>query len=374
MARVYQLGNDMTLKRVLHPLAMSATFNLFDMHAADMTLTDEEARDLPPHDIVQVTLPDGPELFRVSALDREAHGQTRVTLTQALDRMHDLVYQTNTTNFRQPVVTMLNDLVTAGTASLYYVRYTRGLGNKYFRRDELRYENRLDLFNELRKDLSEHYFIFEPSLTTSGMIQRIYVDVVPLPTGIEAEFRLSRNIEKCSWSIDDTDMCNRLHMLVQRSSASGSMPHFQFDDTASQALYGVIEQGVQVAEADLGAYTAANRQKWADNYFVKHAKPRLTVKVDGYQLHTLTGLDWDKASVGKMVRVALPDIGETFVERCMSVEYPNVIDQPERVTVTLGDTEDRISEELAFTAKKTGTTGSYQITRPISGKIVEEDE
>lgn len=64
------------------------------------------------------------------------------------------------------------------------------------------------------------------------------------------------------------------------------------------------------------------------------AAPVLQIQADGYDLKAVTGFDWDEQHIGRMCRVALPDYDTWFTERVVSVQYPNLLDQPSVISVS----------------------------------------
>lgn len=360
-----------TLVKRVRPLSMSMTFSLHDYETAEMELAEADCPTLRLHDTVLAYTPAGsPIIYRITAWDRTYGGRVKLSLVNAIDGLNDVVYSVNG-NVRQQLSTYISNVISTAANGIFWLLGTAQLGGDKWYRDEVKNESRLDLLNEVRDALADHMFTYTYTLSSDGHPSTAYLNVMMLPTTAGAEFRLSRNIKECRVTVDDTDMCNRIYMMFTRSSGS-TVFNYTYDDTTSQSAYGVIEQGIAVTEDETGGATVALRQAWADRYFEQHNKPHITIDIDGYQLKALTGLDWDEASVGKLVRVSLPDYNDVYTERCIEVTYPDVIGRPEEVRVRLGRETPTISEQVAFTGKKTGTR-SRRYLYGQSGTIVEEE-
>lgn len=368
----YLLTRDMTLIKSIRPTGLSMVFSLRDMDTAEMTLPESEIPEPEIHEFVELETPSGaPALYRVAAFERVYGSEIKLTLNHAIDVLNDRVYSAATNPSRTALASYISALLATSPGLIWTLGTTTGISSYKWYRDSTKNECSLDLLNEVKDALVDHMFTYDyPDV--NGHIGACVLNVAPLPTDVGAEFRLSRNIKECTVNVDDTDMCNRIYMMFTRKGAS-TQSNYTYNDTASQAEYGLIEQGIEVSEEETGGATVALRQAWADKYFKQHAKPNAAITISGYQLKRLTGLDWDEASVGKLVRVALPGYHDYFEERCLEVSYDDALNKPEEVTVQLGVEMPTVSEELAFMAKRTGSS-SRRYLYNAGGTIVEEEE
>ena len=78
-------------------------------------------------------------------------------------------------------------------------------------------------------------------------------------------------------------------------------------------------------------------RSWAKARVKKHSQPTVTVTISGLDLSEATGESLDSFTLGKICRVPLPDLGETFNERVVKLAYSDTVSEPERVTVTLAN-------------------------------------
>ena len=372
-------GHDLVEKTRIFPTSLSLTFSLRSLDTAEMTLPEAQfgsgalsSQNVQLHDFVRVDLPAGGfGLYRVTNVDHTFRGEARVSMNHAVDVLNDVCWRDYSTNWYGKADELITRLLSyqREDSPLLWAKGTVA-ETEYWSRANIDCTMTLyDFLSEMRDTYILHRVIYEVTGNGASTPYAGLIHFLPLSNAVEAEFRLTRNIEKCSYRRDDSEMCNRMQLRWKATQDTWTL-FTQYDDLASQALYGIIEKGVLGDDTAVpNQHSPEQRQRWAEDFLAKHSKPKLTVSIDGYQLKRLTGMEWDEAAVGKLVRVALPEYGETYEERCVTVTYPNVIAQPERVTVELGDHQDRLSEINAATLKRQG----WQF-RTVDGEIVPDDE
>lgn len=208
------------------------------------------------------------------------------------------------------------------------------------------------MLNELIQDQVDFYPTFD--FATSPWT----LNFVRLPTDITGDFRLSRNVETAEVRRSDGDMCNRLHLSASTTvtDAQGqkttSVTYADYDNAASQALYGVIEQTANVDTAYVPDPAA-----WAAEFLDKHAEPAIQISIEGYELQAQTGRAWDAYSRGQRVRAILGALGERITTRVEAITYPDALGQPERVVVELANRLPNFTSALAQMQKVTRAMG-----------------
>lgn len=154
------------------------------------------------------------------------------------------------------------------------------------------------------------------------------------PQVVTAEARLSRNVKSALVTRDDSELFTRVYMDGYKNK-NGKYGHY--DSTSGKKKYGLIETVISGAND-----TAAIAQRTVKSYMRNHKNPRISVTIDGIELSQITGEQLDRFTIGKMMRLALPDYGETVSETITSLAFPSVYKQPNSVTVTMNSEEDRV--------------------------------
>ena len=129
-----------------------------------------------------------------------------------------------------------------------------------------------------------------------------------------------------------------------------------YNDTASQAIYGVIEK-----TADIDTEDVADPDAWAAAFIARRRQPAFEISVDGQELTALTGDTWDEHNLAALCRVALPERGEALEARVESVNYPDIgfgqNAAVDRVTVELANRLPKFSDKIASMDKETKKNG-----------------
>lgn len=208
---------------------------------------------------------------------------------------------------------------------------------------------------------------------------------------VASEFRLSRNLERVSVTVNDADLCNRLILSANHESTTAAAQdgkatpdagktttvtqYFTYQDLASINEWGVCVKTADIDVADdlaNGVHTEADA--WAARFLAMRKNPQLQIQLSGLELCRLTGCDLDRVRLGMLSRVALPDHQVWFQERVVSINRQDVLDEPERITVSMANTLPRFSESLARirqeTAANTAAARSSRRSRSVTEKEV----
>lgn len=332
------LDSSYAEKKRLQPTAESLTFNLRETSTAQMTLAGDEVQ---MRDWIELFTAKGSAgIFRVTEVDSMPRRETTATLRHAIDTLSDEVWQ-DQTDFDGTVDEFLAALLAQQTA----VRWQLGTcaDTSAYKKSGINYTKLSELFWGLAGDRMGYYYTFD--FSTSPWT----VNFLALPQTPAAEFRLSRNVQTMTIRRTDTEMCNRLYLSVNTKGT----PELQtYNNTDSQAIYGLI-----IKTADIDTEDIADPEAWAADFLARRASPAVQITVDGYELTKASGETFDEMSLGKMCRVALPSVPETLTETIVTVTYPDVMSEPERVMVDLNNHFDKFSETIANLKKAVSKAG-----------------
>lgn len=156
-------------------------------------------------------------------------------------------------------------------------------------------------------------------------------------TVVQAEGRLSRNVNSAKVAYDDTELCTRCYYEYP-TSVEGQEPSsaWAYVDTDTMSRYGLVERTAPVN----GAYSQAEARAAAVAYAEKHKNPRVSVSISAEELSSITGEAFDTFTIGKLFRLALLDYNVTIEQVITGLSWSDVFDAPEDVTVSLEDEED----------------------------------
>lgn len=164
------------------------------------------------------------------------------------------------------------------------------------------------------------------------------VSVVKRGTVVQAEGRLSRNVNSAKVIYDDTELVTRCYYeyRVNGATASDVTTAWAYVDTDTMSQYGLVERTAPVGSG----YTQSEAMASAVAYAEKHKKPRVSVSISAEEFSAITGEDFDTFSIGKLFRLALVDYNVTVEQVVTALSWNNVFDAPEDITVSLDDEED----------------------------------
>ena len=152
-------------------------------------------------------------------------------------------------------------------------------------------------------------------------LRSINMDVV-------SEMRMDRNIRTLRKTVDRSRMYTR-HYPIGKENL-----HISGDFVEkNSATYGIICK----TETDQSIDSESALRDWAQKRLERHCEPLVTVTISGLDLSTATGEPLDGFKIGKACRIPLPEFDTTIVERVSKLTYPDVINEPLNVTVTLAN-------------------------------------
>ena len=110
---------------------------------------------------------------------------------------------------------------------------------------------------------------------------------------------------------------------------------------------------ISKVETDASITTKAELERFAMERLRDHCEPTVTVDVEGLELADATGEPLDRMQLGAYCRIPLPEYGTTILERIVSLNYPDALNNPESVRITLGNNRTDVTKIIAD-AMKTG--------------------
>ena len=303
--------------------ALSMDLSTTDLPKATIVIPASE--NIPGiHDFIQITNPQGLiQNFRVVSYNYN-YGQTvTLQLIGAADTFSDDVYNVIAEEEETKTAAAWLALILAKQTVTRWQLGTCALSANV--KIKTNYQDLWSLMEVIRKTRSGYWWTFDYS--TSPWT----INLVALSDNIVSEFRLSRNIESAQISISDQDLCNRLVFTVNNSNGTSSAT--TYDDLNSQSKYGVRTRCTDIKEDEIpSGMTAA---EYAAQELARNADPIVTIVISGADLSQLTGEPLDKFTLGAKCRAVLPDLGDPVIERVVGFSWPNIVDTPDKVKITL---------------------------------------
>lgn len=382
------LDRELHPVRPLHPKPLSMNEKLRGVSEATMRLAKDEE---PPalRAFVRIYTQNGDAgVYRVSSVSRSpATGETTVTLLHGRDVFSDTVILQSelafTGNAQQLLTYALANQTHFVNDQPLWILGT--VANVAVEARTLSYDRASDVISSIESELVDYHFQYD----MSGFPWEL--SLVPNSAEVASEFRLSRNLERVSVTVNDADLCNRLILSTNHESTTAAAQdgkatpdagktttvtqYFTYQDLASINEWGVC---VKTADIDVGDDLAhgvhTEADAWAAKFLAMRKNPQLQIQLSGLELCRLTGCDLDRVRLGMLSRVALPDHQVWFQERVVSINRQDVLDEPERITVSMANTLPRFSESLARirqeTAANTAAARSSRRSRSVTEKEV----
>jgi len=165
---------------------------------------------------------------------------------------------------------------------------------------------------------------------------------------VDSEMRTDRNIRTMKRTIDRSRMYTRLYPIGKNNL------HIDGDYVSlNENIYGIVSK----VETDQSKASKAELLRWANERIARHAEPAVTVTISGLELAEKTGESLDSFTIGRNCRVPLPEYATTITERVKKLSYPDVISDPEDVTITLANELQDVATILKEQAASGGRGG-----------------
>ena len=174
------------------------------------------------------------------------------------------------------------------------------------------------------------------------------LNIIQKSAEVDSELRASRNIRTVSRTIDKSGMYTRFYPIGKDDlHVSGEYVE------KNTSTYGVISK----VETDNSIDTEAELVRWANERLNIHAEPVVTVTVEGLELSRETGETLDSLTIGRVCRIPLPEYGTTIQERITEISYPDKINQPEIVRITMANVRNDVTKIISDMMKNGGRGG-----------------
>ncbi|MBR5289322.1 MAG: hypothetical protein IKU34_12160 [Clostridia bacterium] len=347
------LAADLTEKTRLHPLSGSLTVKMTGSGEADMTLP-EDAPAVNIHDLISIYTDKGPAgIYRVTNVAQNYKKQIDVTLLHAIDILSDSVWAAQTTfegTRTQYITALLNQQTVLINGVKPWVLGT--CQDTETVKQDINYDRLSTLMEALEEDGGSYYFTYDFSTWPWT------VNYLEKPNNAVCEFRLARNVRTATTTYNDADLCTRLYLAVNTEKTENDVTTTvttirTYDNSEAQGTWGIVTKTADIDTKDDPENNSFDEaDAWAAAFLARRREPTVQIQIDGDELKAITGDTWDEYSVGKKCQVALPDYAQAFVERVVSVSYPDLYKDPGHVTVSLANNLPKFSENLTDARKQ----------------------
>ena len=358
------LDNTLHETAVLYPLGLQLNLQTPGVSTAAMTLAPGDGTPAMHAWVALYNANGFVGYYRVTSPATDYTQQAVITLRHGIDCLADAVLAAQEEYNGTPAA-LLTRIMNAQTTLVNGVKpWTLG---DCAATDNIKMQLNYPRLNDLLADIEEKLegYIIEYDQTVFPWVMHVHTK----PATVDSEFRLNRNIMTISRTLNDNDLCTQLILSINSKVTSGSGSRTvtttntyikTYDNAAAQAIWGIVQKTADIDTGDnLTVTTDApvpstpEADAWAAQFLADHAQPTVQIQISAQELKQITGDTWDEAKLGHMCRVAMPDYGETFTERVVSVNYPDALGQPDTVNVSLANQLPRFSSSIAMLRKET---------------------
>lgn len=349
LPRVY--NKNLAFKSILHPIRVSLVLNATPLSYASVEVQKGEG--LTSRDFVELFTPYGSAgFFRVTAPgDTYGNATTTSQLEHAITEVGDYLVKEE-----------ISEMMAATTAMSRIFKHYKGnkwqlgtvsaLGSGQVAVDA-DHDSVLDAMLAILEQKPDCMMDFV--FTTTPWTVRI----VKKGTTVTAEGRLSRNLISARVSSDDSELCTRAYYKTYKTDAKGNVTEsWTYKDADTKSTYGVVEREVSTS-SDM---TTAEINYAVNTYLNEHKQPKYSIEISAEELSLITGESFDKFTVGKLMRLAIPEYSVVVEKNITSVMWSDLFNAPELMTVCMGDEEDTVVsflhkvESVTTSSGKSGTS------------------
>lgn len=365
------LDSEMQERARLSPTGLQLQLTLHDTWQATMTLPDGGPA-VRLRDWISLYDSEGlVGIFRVTNLAETVGRQTQATLLHGIDILSDSVWTPasgTSEHFSGNMTQFLTALLDRQTHLVDGVKpWVLGTceSSEVISRD-IGYTRLSELLADAVPEGGSHYLEFDQGTFPWTVSLR------EKTTEITSEFRLRRNITSAGITYNDADLCTRL--ILSNTSGGESALRVYDAGAGAQSAWGIVTKIASIDTSDtLSSPTWPEAEAWAADFFRQYAQPSVQIQIDGIQLKELTGEDWDRADLGRLCRVALPDTGRAIEERVVGISWPDLLRSPQRVTVSLANSLPEFSETIKLLQKQTrSAAGSARAAQVAAEEAAEQ--
>lgn len=372
--------------RVLEPQNVAITLNSPGVSQATITLGPNDPEPAM-HAWAEIFNQHGSVgIFRVSVPSQDYTQQQSITLRHGIDSLADS-HWIGQEEFSGTVAQLITRLLAYQTARVkgekpWQLGTCQCTAQKKL---SINYDRLSDLLATIEEDESEYYFSYDQSAFpwTINFLQK--------PAEADGEFRLNRSVRTISRTLNDNDLCTQLILSVnvtvtEGAAGSGITPGDPgytptpgqtdadatgitatstttetvirtYNNAEAQAVFGIVQVTADIdTHDDIAGGSFAEADAWAARFLDQHATSTMQLQIDGDELSQLTGDSWDEAQLGHMCRVELPEYGQSFAQRVVSVSYPEALGDPAHVTVSLATQLPKFSSSISSLKKAEAAT------------------
>ena len=369
------LNRDLSEQRRLYPDKCSITLNIQPLHNATMHIPPvvppgAPTFEVPVRSFVELFTPIGSAgIYRVSDTETSYGsdaGQT-LYLESALSTLtDDLVIGVQA--MTGTVAEVFSTLLEAQTTK-YWVLGDCEIPDEYELIYDHAYDNILEAITKLLGMLPDEYYMDLDTLTIPFQMH-----IRKLPAYDGCEMRLSRNLQSLRVTMDSRNLCTRVYPFGSGEGTDriglSSLTGAQYMDSDTVRTWGVVAK--TFTEEDI--YDSITLQDVATRYLEKNKDPVLSIEAKAMELSKVTGLSWDRFTLGKRCRVSLPEYRDNvnkaivFSEIIISQEWDNVYGDPENVRLTLANKVRTAADEIA------GLMREATSSKLIGGSVSTEED
>lgn len=366
------LNGDGAEKRRIVPSNLSLTLLKNDVSTAHIGVPEGDELPAVLDWVEMYTLKGSAGLFRVYQTETPASGNAGCDLRHGVCTLHDSVW-----NNRQDEDGNLLDTEFEGTVAEYVAAILSHQRTVYWqmgvcadegnwKKSGLNHDHLDDLLFELMRERDGYMLSYDFSTSPWTL------SIVACGQEIEAECRASRNLKDGRHRFSRDGMVNRLYLSVHEKVKKDTEPEIWsggpnageetglvtaeedkttetettlhlFNETDSQAIYGILEGASDVDMADVPDSLNA----WVAAYFRDHAWPIQQASMDGYEIVKSTGEPWDQFDLGKKARIALRREGFPAEGPIEQIRYADLLNEPEKAHVELTRKLPGLAERLS---------------------------
>ena len=332
------LDADLQEARRLKPTALSLSLNRRSVSTAQITLPGEDEA-LPLMGFVEIYLRRGSAgIFRVKEISQAAKGSNTRTyaLSHAVSTLHDSVWRAQE-DFSGTVTAFLTQLLSYQQTVRWQLGTVQDTGT--WKKSGINYDHLDTLLYELAADRKDYLLTFDFSTSPWTL------NFVQASGQVDCEMRMRRNLSDAQARGSLEGMCNRLYLTVHSTAQSQedetvtepTTQLYTYNDTASQAEFGVIEDTADIDTADVPDVAA-----WVAAFFQEHAAPQTQTSADGYEVVKSTGEPFDQFDLGKRCRIPALQV-EGPVE---SIRFGNLLSDPDKAQLDLNQKQQSATGRL----------------------------
>ena len=163
-----------------------------------------------------------------------------------------------------------------------------------------------------------------------------------------SELRPGRNLKTISKTVDKSGMYTRFYPI-----GKDDLHLSDYAVDKNTGAYGIIGK----VDTDASIETEAELRRWASERLEGHAEPTVTIDVEGLELADATGESIDRMWLGYCCRIPLTEFGTTIIERIVGLTFPDKVNQPEAVKITLSNNRTDLTKIIADSMKSSGKGG-----------------